>query len=353
MARKTKKSEPQDNFWMQDVEEMPRADIEFIDKSSKRMKFNRLFIYTTLGLMPISLLANIAMLPKIMEEEPPPPPVAQSVSSPTKAVAMVAVEKWLNTVPSPLPGGKLLSWDGAEVQAEPKIVTNPDTGQTDEVQGLQLHTMTLVTTNGALFTTQVQVGYNEIRGAQVMGKPALLPRAPDETASWPNLLSWPSLVPSTKTEEVGQAVDAWVKAFTSGDPNVLRLTVGDTGANRSYVPLVQATATNIRVNNVASKPMAADSEAGQNPSVVVAQVSFDIQWESQTIERGESLSSVTYDVLIEDADTAAPKVVAWGGAGTGEELERFENAVEGRKITSETIGDTVDADAAAAKKAGK
>lgn len=349
MARNTKKTEPQDNFWMNDAEEMPRADIEFIDKSSKRMRFNRIFIYSTICLMPVSLLANIAMLPKVMEEDPAPPAVSQSVSSPTKAVAMMTVENWLKSDPSPLPGGKLLSWDGAVVQAEPKTTTNEDTGQSTEVQGLQLHTMTVVTASGALFTTQVQVGYNEIRGAQVLGKPTLLPRAPDETAAWPNLSSWPSMVPSTKTEEIGQAVDAWVKAFTSGDPNVLRLAVGDAGANRSYVPLVQATASSIRVNAVASEPMPADAETGERPKVVIAQVEFSIQWESQEVERGKSLSTVTYDVLIEDADTAAPKVVAWGGAGTGEELERYQNAVEGRKITSDTIHDTVEAP----KEAGK
>lgn len=337
MARKTRQTAPQDQFWLEGVEELPRADIEFIDKTSKRMKFNRMFIYTTIGLMPVSLLANIAMLPKVLEEEPPPPPIAQSVSSPTKAVAMTAVEKWLNADPSPLPGGRLLSWDGAEVQAEPSIVTNPDTGQTTENQGLQLHTMTIVAASGALYTTQVQVAYNEIRGAQVMGKPALIPRAPDETTAWPNLSAWPNLAQATKTDEISQAVDAWVKAFTSGDPNVLRLAVGDTGANRSYVPLVGAAASDIRVNLVASEPMAPDADGSERPATVVAQIEFNIKWANQDVPRGQALSSVTYDVLIENADTAAPKVVAWGGAGTGEELKPYMNAVEGRKITTGAI----------------
>ncbi|MGK3708779.1 hypothetical protein [Arthrobacter sp. IK3] len=336
MGRNTRKP-VQDEFWMESVEELPRADIEFIDKSSKRMKFNRMFIYTTIGLMPVSLLANIAMLPKVLEEEPPPPAVAQTVSSPTKAVAMTAVEKWLNTVPSPLPGGRLLSWDGAEVQVEPSIVTNADTGQTDEVQGLQLHTMTLVTGGGVLYTTQVQVAYNEIRGAQVMGKPSLIPRAPDETSAWPNLSAWPGLVTTSNTDEISQAVDAWVEAFTSGDPNVLRLTVGDTGANRSYVPLMNATASEVKVNTVASKPLDPNAPDTERPGTVVAQVEFKIKWDNQEVSRGQTLSSMTYDVLIENADTAAPKIVAWGGAGTGEELKPYMNAVEGRKITSDTI----------------
>ncbi|MCC3292848.1 hypothetical protein [Arthrobacter sp. zg-Y1110] len=337
MARKTNKNAPQDNFWMQGVEELPRADIEFIDKSSKRMKFNRLFIYTTIGLMPVSLLANIAMLPKIMEEEPPPPAVAQTVSSPTKAVAMTAVEEWLAADPSPLPGGRLLSWDGAEVQAEPSITTNPDTGQSTEVQGLQLHTMTIVTTAGALYTTQVQVAYNEVRGAQVMGQPTLIPRAPDETSAWPNLNSWPNLEPATKSDELTQAVEAWVEAFTSGDPNVLRLAVGDTAANRSYVPLVHAKASDVQINMVASEPMDANADDGERPKTVVAQIEFSIKWDSQAVSRGQQLSTVTYDVLIHNADTAAPQVVAWGGVGTGEDLKPYMNAVEGRKITSAAI----------------
>jgi hypothetical protein len=351
MARKTRQPKaPANNPWLTDAEELPRADIELVGKSDKRVKVGRFVILSCLVLTPIMSLAWIVAIPKLLETPEPVKVADNLVTSETKPTAILAVESWLAQSPAPLPGGRLVSWDGVEIQATPSLTSDPNTNQTIETQGLELHNMTVASGTGSVFTTQVQVGYSPFRGAQLIGKPTLIPRAPDDKTSWPNLTAWPNLTKVTKTEEIDQAVSAWVNAFTSGNPNTLRLAIGDTGANRSYVPLNQATPSDIQVTDTASPAgdVKSSDSTQKRPSSVVARVSFAVRWQGQTVTTSDTLSRVSYDVLIEKADTAAPVVVAWGGAGSGETLKAYMNAVEGRKITQDGIGATTPSAAAAA-----
>lgn len=325
-------------------DELPRADVALKDKADKRAKLYRIGIYSILFVgFPLSAFANLATLPKLLN-----PPVAAAapqsqLTSETKSKAMLAVRDWLGQSPSPLPGGTLLSWDGVDIQAKPELITNPDNNQVTEKQGLQLHHLTVAAATGQVFDTTVQVAYSPFRGVQAIGMPTLIPRAPDEKAAFPNLKSWPDLKPVNASESVTQAISAWVKAYTSGDPNALRLAVHDQAENRSYVPLKGATASDIQVSDVAAgrneKIDASDSSA--KPGTVIARVTFSVQWEGHPLERGQIPSQVSYDVLVQDADKAAPAVVAWGGVGTGPDLTAFMNAIENRKISSDNVDKSV------------
>lgn len=342
MARKTRqqKAPAAASPWLEEAEELPRADLELVGNTARRVKLGRIVIYGNLVMVPLFAAAGFMALPKLIEKPEPVKVADNLVTSPTKPTAMLAVENWLAQTPSPLPGGRLVSWDGVEIQATPSLTTDPQTNQTLENQGLELHTMTVASGTGAIFTTQVQVGYSPFRGAQLIGKPTLIPRAPDDKSNWPNLVAWPNLAKVTKTEEIDQAVSAWVNAFTSGNPNTLRLAIGDTGANRSYVPLTQASPSDIQVTDVAAQKsdVKTNDSTQKRPASVVARVSFAVKWQGQAVSSSDTLSRLSYDVLIEKADTAAPVVVAWGGAGSGEELKPYSNALDGRKITQDGIG---------------
>lgn len=328
--------------WLSDPQDLPRADIDLRDKQAGRQKLFRTIIFGIVFVMfPLSMLANMAMLPKVLEARPVVAAQAAQLNPETKAAAMLEVKNWLAQNPSPLPGGTLLSWDGVEIQAEPSITVNKDTNQTEEKQGLQLHTMTVAASTKTVFTTTVQVAYSPVRGAKVVGAPTLVPKAPNDEDLWPNLTMWPGMNKITTTDAVTQAASGWVDAFTSGNPDKLRLAVGDTASNHSYVPLAQATASDVRVLEVgAPKRTGTDSEE-KAPSRVVARVSFGIKWTGQNVEHASALSRVTYDVLIERAETNAPVIVAWGGTGTGETLKPYGNAVE-RKLTTDSIPDSVE-----------
>lgn len=342
MARNNRKNESTSSLgWLDSPDELPRADIELKDRAAKRQKLYRGSIIAIVFVaFPLSALCNIAVVPKVLDAKPAAVAQQSQLTSETKPAAMLAVQTWLAQTPSPLPGGQLLSWDGVDIQAQPQIDVNQDTGQATEKQGLQLHHLTVAAATGQVFDTTVQVGYSKVRGAQVIGQPALIPRAPDDKAQWPNLTSWPHLTKVTASDPVIQSVNAWVEAFSSGNPDKLRLAVGDTADNRSYVPLSKVTATSIQVTDAAAR-VDPKADSSTKPSDVIARVTFAVQWQGQVLGRTETPSKVSYDVLIKKADTAAPVVVAWGGVGTGESLTEYMNAVDGRKITADGVDKAV------------
>lgn len=330
-------SEP-DKFWGHLAEELPRADIDLVTKADKRAKLYRIWVRGSLVLLPISMVAVISFIPTLMEAPPEIPVQVNQINSPTKPAAITAVEAWLSQKPAPLPGGRILSWDGVEIQQNPSITVDENSGQTVEKQGLHLHRFTLSSESGSLYTTAVQVAYSEVRGSQVMSTPALLPYAPDDASQWPSLIAWPNLAPVGTTEPMTQAAEAWASAFTSGNPNTLRLAVGDQSESHSYIPLVQASATTLNVEDTAARPLD-DGSVPEMPEEVVARVSFGVVWPGQGTSAGKDKSParLVYDVLIQKANTAAPVIVAWGPAGTGETLKAYGNALVDRKIAPDGL----------------
>ncbi|MGO3234168.1 MAG: hypothetical protein ACTIKT_11945, partial [Microbacterium sp.] len=82
-----------------------------------------------------------------------------------------------------------------------------------------------------------------------------------------------------------------------------------------------------------------DPSAGSDVDVaeqnlgMFARVEVVLWWEGQERPERESTSSrpapVTFDVLIENPNTATPLVTAWGAPGSGPSLVAYENAVNG------------------------
>lgn len=340
-----------DEFWGQMAEEIPRADVLEVSKAARRIKMYRWYVRANLILLPVAVLGVLTMLPKMAAQPPVQLAPVSEISSPTKAAAMQAVNNWLGSYPAPLPTGKLLSWDGVKVQQEPEVGVDPVNGQPVEKQGLQLHTLTLVADNGTLFTTTVQVAYSPVRGAQVIGSPALMPRAPDDTGKWNNLTSWPNLATVQAPDPVKQSAEAWVKAFTSGDPATLRLAVHDEEASHAYVPLTQANYTDVRVEEAGAAKKVEGDGAVENATQLVARVSFAVAWDGIDVDKNRAGTPprMVYDVLINQAETASPVIVAWGGAGTGESLKAYQNAVIDRAIEAESLTGPTDSRVIATK----
>lgn len=53
--------------------------------------------------------------------------------------------------------------------------------------------------------------------------------------------------------------------------------------------------------------------------------------------------AITYDLLVTAANTAVPKIVSWGGAGSGPDLEPFSVAIEGRDVREDDHDNEPDA----------
>ena len=157
MARNNRKNEAAPTLgWLEEADELPRADVEMKDRAAKRQKFFRRSIAGIVYVaFPLSMLCNFAVVPKVLDAKPVVTAQQSQLTSETKPAAMLAVQTWLAQTPSPLPGGQLLSWDGVDIQAQPEVVVNPDNGQTTEKQGLQLHHMTVAASTGVVVVQSV------------------------------------------------------------------------------------------------------------------------------------------------------------------------------------------------------
>lgn len=250
-------------------------------------------------------------------------------SSAGKAAAYTAVADWLAASPSPLPDATIVSWNGYTVEDPPPADPNDSTSQ--PAYQFETHTFTL-TRGGQLFTSTVQVAVDGAAAATVTTTPSLTPVAEASVAG--DVVPWFATDPATASSHVSDAVEAWADAFTSGDPGKLVRVVQDKDDNHSYVPLTGvASVASVEIIDAAYIPTG-DSK---KPTEMLVRVELSVWWDGQEPVDGEQggdsagkdPTAITYDLLIADAGTASPYVVAWGGPGSGTSLKPYSNALDG------------------------
>ena len=73
-----------------------------------------------------------------------------------------------------------------------------------------------------------------------------------------------------------------------------------------------------------------EGEEVERTGDMVVSLTMTLPWNGQGADDSGAQTLATYDLLVTGADTAAPRVVAWGGAGTGPTLSAYDNAVAGQ-----------------------
>lgn len=323
--------------WLTEAEEVPRAKVTANKDLEKRQRFYRIVVTSAIVLLPLSLLTNVVEYGNAAHKSAVPVS-AQKVNTDAKAAAILAVQSWLAQTPSPVAGvGKMLSWDGATPVAKPTQTAEQKQSNPLPPYSLEIDHFTIVDGQGVTYHADVQVAYDPARGTQVIGAPDLTPIAASDTSSWVSSTPWFGLSSATAPQAATAAVDAWAKAFTGGDSDALRIAVGDGDSSHSYVPLQNVVSESAHITYSAYLPVngVGPTQANPHTSRLLAQVELSLQWAGQPQpQSGQKLPLVTYDVILDKADTAAPVVVAWGGAGTGPTLKPFSNALTGRTGTS-------------------
>lgn len=267
--------------------------------------------------------------------EPDPAPEPPSLASDAKPVATRTVGEWLSASPQPVPDGRVLSWDGFDEVQMPTIDTEDMTE--DEVEeakfsySLEVHNFTVIDKNNILYTVAVQVADDKSAGPHVIGSPSLIPDPIPATNfqmddPWPEMPGQ-SLPPSTDT-----AINTWAEAFTSGRPDDLRQVVSDPENAHSYTPLYKVKEFEVTVEDSAyfQRDVEDSSETENNPNRALARVNLVLHWEGQSVPEESTEATISYDLLIEDVESASPRVVAWGAPGKGPQMKAFDNAIIGR-----------------------
>jgi len=317
---------------------VPRPQLPAAAMNRRAVWMRRYVKAATLGFVPALLFSGLAFAASLSDNtsngDTGDDLAVDQLTAESRAVALTTVTQWLAGDPSPLPGGRVVTWDGYRTVTPVASADDLD----DTTETLQTHTIT-VTANGAFYTAQVQVVVSPTSGARTVGTPALMPAVP--AADGYTGTPWPGAQDAKTSDAVPEAVTQWAQTFVGGTPSQLRLAVGDPDTGHSYMPLVGATALNTTVDYVGVRADQLDSEGNvpDSPPQVIARVTITIDWGQASDDPADpsmTPATLTYDVLIDGASTASPRVVAWGGPGTGPDLEPFSNAIAGREITVDT-----------------
>lgn len=317
--------------WYDDAAELPRADIsENQVNLRKRNTYRRLF-WVGIVCMPLALLCSflawgsvlatqnqVGDLVNLGGQNQQVESVVNRVTSPGRHAGTQALQEWLDSIPSPLPGGSIQSWNGST--DIPMDVLPPDM-QVKPI--LTREQFTVVDGTGRGYTAEVQVATDPRGGSTVVAGPSLVPLPMPVPGAFNNLPLWNGVTADQQVNpNVQAAVDAWAQAYTSGDADRLRLAVGDTDGSRSYVPIAGVSRVEAEVLKTGSITR---GEGNSAVTFTVARVNLSMNWLGR--RDGQSPAPVVMDVLVQKADTAAPQVVAWGAPGTGQDLRPYQNSI--------------------------
>lgn len=317
----SKKPQSTPDIWSS-APEVPRSGLP--DEAARNKGFKRVKRYVTFAVFAVPVLLVLAILAVMasVSREDAPPPVVETAPA-TQPLAMAAVENWLASKPAPLPGASLLTWEDYDVLpwVADDSAANPD--RTER----QAHTLLVRSATGNLMSVQVLIAVSPAGGQAVVGTPSLTPTA-GQDADLASTPTWSGLTTDSPSSDVVQAVNTWVGAYTSGDPVALRQVVGDPDASHTYLPLSGLTGARGTVLVGGWLTEGTGDEAVRTGDMVVS-LTMTLPWNGQDPD-ATNQTLATYDLLVTGADTAAPRVVAWGGAGTGPTLSAYDNAVVGQ-----------------------
>ncbi|MDQ2740467.1 MAG: hypothetical protein M3Y35_18030 [Actinomycetota bacterium] len=314
--------------WL-DAEEVPRAGMPDAAKMARRRR-----VYRWLVNAIVFVLFPVACLGMIVSATQSAAPAATTGSavqadSPGRSAATLAVQSWLAGTPSPLPGGAMVAWTGAKkIDAAPPLSAS-DTAPTFATE---IDTFTVVSQpSGALFDVAVQVAVDPRGGAAVISEPSAVPAEPISQDGWNTGATWPGYKDNGPvSDSVTTAIKAWATAFTGGDPDALRVAVGDPDPTHVYVPLAGIQSVTADTSST-MQPRTAKGPVGDR---LVARVTLGVLWQGQVLADQQQPGQMSYDVLIERASTAAPLVTAWGAPGSGPDLSPYGNSMARPDMTA-------------------
>lgn len=319
--------------WYDDVAEVPRAELpENAANLSKRNFWRRVFMISAFA-APLALLLAFLSFGTVMGVQRSVERVIQigtsnqqvesvvnRVTSPGRYAATQALQEWLDSVPSPLPGGSIQSWNGS---TDVKLTIPSQNGSTPVQPIVTREQFTVVDGTGRGYTAEIQVATDKRGGSKAIAGPSLLPLPQPVSNAFSNMPLWEGVASDQQsTPEINAAVQNWASAYTSGDAAQLRLAVADPNAQNSYVPIAGVTKATSEVQVTGRQTRGEGNDA---KTYVIARVQVSMNWLGR--KDGQSPAPMVMDVLVENPDTASPRIVAWGAPGTGADLKPYQNAV--------------------------
>jgi hypothetical protein len=235
-----------------------------------------------------------------------------------KAEATLALENYLKDFNDKI----IMSWDGATYVS----YISPDDNQTDIRSGIATingtvysHTFTIkdVKTN-KFYRTNIRTITSQELGTKTFGKLGLIPYNAPAIGAWGlDMPLWANLESVSVPNHIKQNTEQWVKVYFSDDVQALKVLVGDTRTDYIYQPYGFETVRELTVNQ------GAYLDESQNEMLVNITIALP-KPNAKIVAENIMLS---FDLLIYDAQSGMPHIVAWDVAGNGQTLTGYQNAV--------------------------
>ena len=328
MARAPKKSAIQPRSVWNDTSVVDNPDSPAHRKEVSSLKWKRRALFViAFGGVPLMVFMGAGMMAQATT------PVtsdhaavsAAANSSKGKSEAFRALQEWISTDPSPLPGGVIISWDGFETELPPAPTTEEEKAAALSYV-FETHTFT-VARGESMWHADIQITVDDILGATVTSPPSLTPIPLAEVIPRD---PWFSLLSASPTPAVTQAVEAWSAAYAGGSSDALHQIVQDRDAGRSYLPLYGVQELVSTKIIAAGSPIDEEGAAVTDVLILRAEIGFWWKGGKPVVASNQQMPSptpVSYDLLVIHADTATPVVVAWGPPGSGPSLVAYQNAI--------------------------
>lgn len=315
----------------EDAEELPRADLpdgQKLARTNKRL--DRYIRFCAIAFPVLVIVVFFAWTTTLGEEDPVEPPGG---SDRVRAEARLALQQWLADETSPLTGGYIVDWH--ETVSLPYEQSEDDS---EDDEGTRLYSVRFIVAKAPQFDedgrqlaigpdmyfADVLVATNSAQSVAVLHDPSLEIMPPAFEQELRETSPWVGVERANVTPEIEDAVRVWAETFTSGTPQELKSLVDDSRDGYSYIPLIGFTLESARINAAGQLWVGDFDEDASRPPRVVVSVSLTAR-DSDT-ECEECDATITYDLILDRADTAAPRVVAWGPPGSGVTLEPHQNA---------------------------
>lgn len=324
----------------------PRADIPEVRARHRSARRWRVLILACLVSLPLVLLSALVAVTESGDATGADQSGAQALSAPGRAEAADAVAQWLAGTPAPLPDGHVVSYDGARLIPFPQDTdtTTAQSGDADYQRWEHSFTVQVdqildkgsgqVLTPTRWYSVSVLVAYAPAVGAKVLAPPSMIPVPASSDRITATAGIWPNTASASPTDAVTNAINAWVAAYTSGDPTAFTTAISDPNPAHSYVPLTGVVKAQWSAEAAAyelTDQEVKDDVSTSSTMIVQITLSLDRAGISAEDANTVTLPATALDLLVTGAQSGAPKVVAWGPPGTGHLLTPYGNATTAQR----------------------
>lgn len=309
---------------------VPRADMDPVRQINRRGRRLRVIAWSTiilviptLALAMIGAVRTSGLIDKVDG-------LSKSVAgNGSRGVAQVALTQWLATAPS-AKDLTAMAWEGSEVAATTADKTNPERTAT-----LEIHSFMVVSKTHQQYHAEVTVAIDSRGGAVAIGTPSLVPVSNPIGDGWETEAADGGLGTGASNANIEAAANRWLDAYTSTDPDTLRLATGDPDPAHVYAPIGRRRGE-MQVDRVLTPD-------DTDPSVIIARVHFEVFAETPESTTNDTTTTttspvsgdkpsglwLTMDLRVDRANTGSPTVTAWGAVGRGAKLAAYSNATTG------------------------